>query len=361
MRPRAAAALASTVLLLGCQAQEQAPPAPIPARLRLLAVGDIMMHADVKQAAVQAEGGFPALWSDLLPGFREADLVFGNLETPVAPDTGAPGRPFQFNAPAALPSALKASGFSILSTANNHAFDQGHRGLVETLSRVADAGLAPLGSGEDKEEAERPVIIERHGLRLGFLGCADIFNADLDGRPDQPWVRKLDLDSMAASIRALRPKVDAVIVSIHWGVEEHHDPTQRQREAAAALIAAGADLILGHHPHVIQPVEWVQSGGRKGLVAYSLGNFISNQNRTYQDQDPLKAADERDELMLDVSFEAGGRIAAAKAVPLWVENNWRERRTGKAQIREIRVRRLGAAEIERRKHVAAIVGPLLAD
>jgi poly-gamma-glutamate synthesis protein (capsule biosynthesis protein) len=358
MRPRLLAAPLALILLLGCQAKGQAPaPAP-PPRLRLLAVGDIMMHADVKQAASQADGGFQELWKDLLPAFHEADLVFGNLETPVAPETGAPGRPFQFNAPAGLPAALKASGFSILSTANNHAFDQGHRGLVETLDRVADAGLAPLGSGEDKEEAERPVILVRKGLRIGFLGCADIFNADLDVSPGRPWVRKLDLASLAASIKALRPKVDAVVVSIHWGIEERHDPTTRQREAAAALVAAGADLILGHHPHVIQPVAWVEAGGRKGLVAYSLGNFISNQNRVYRGGDPLKEGDERDELMLDVTFE-GSRIVAVKAVPLWVDNNWRERRAGQASRREIRVRR--QQDLERRKHVASIAGPLAAD
>ncbi|HJW08548.1 MAG TPA: CapA family protein, partial [Holophagaceae bacterium] len=301
MRSRLVAALAAAGLLLGCQAKGQAPAPTPPARLRLLAVGDIMMHADVKQAAAQAEdrdhGGLPSLWKDLVPDFRAADLVFGNLETPVAPETGAPGRPFQFNAPAELPAALKASGFVIVSVANNHAFDQGHRGLLESLGRLADAGLAPLGSGEDKEEAERPVILERNGIRIGFLGCADIFNADLDGRIDRPWVRKLDIPEMAASVKALRAKVDAVVVSIHWGIEERHAPTKRQREAATALVAAGADLILGHHPHVIQPVEWISSGGRKGLVAFSLGNFISNQNRVYQDGDAAKDGDERDELM----------------------------------------------------------------
>ncbi|HJW10122.1 MAG TPA: CapA family protein, partial [Holophagaceae bacterium] len=111
----------------------------------------------------------------------------------------------------------------------------------------------------------------------------------------------------------------------------------------------------GHHPHVIQPVEWISSGGRRGLVAYSLGNFISNQNRIYKDGDAAKDGDERDELMLDVTFE-GGRILSVRAVPLWVENNWRERRSGKAARREIRVRKLAPADAVRRGRIAEAVG-----
>ena len=119
------------VLGLGaCRSRVAKPAPPAPTSLRLVAVGDILMHQDVKRAAEMDPAGLPALWADLVPLFQGADLAFGNLETPVAPTAGQPGVPFQFNAPEALPAALRASGFTVLSTANNHAFDQGAKGVT---------------------------------------------------------------------------------------------------------------------------------------------------------------------------------------------------------------------------------------
>ncbi|HEX9010763.1 MAG TPA: CapA family protein, partial [Holophagaceae bacterium] len=175
-------------------------PEPPPAAVRLVAVGDIMMHQDVKLAEAQDGGGFPALWADLVPLFKDADLAFGNLETPVAPASGRPGRPFQFNAPASLPPALRASGFTILSTANNHAFDQGRKGVAETLDRLRQADLVALGSGEDRSRAEATQILERNGLKVAFLGFTDIFNLDLDRKATEPWVRPLDLEPALAAV-----------------------------------------------------------------------------------------------------------------------------------------------------------------
>ena len=129
--PRAAILLTLTLALAlgGCRSRPVKPAAPVPVSLSLVAVGDILMHQDVKTAAGHDPGGFPALWADLVPLFQEADLAFANLETPIAPTSGRPGVPFQFNAPPSLPAALRASGFTVLSTANNHAFDQGVRGF----------------------------------------------------------------------------------------------------------------------------------------------------------------------------------------------------------------------------------------
>ena len=340
-------------------------PAPEP-QITLVATGDIMMHADVKQAAVQQ--GFDALWADLVPAWKGADVAFANLETPVAPTTGRPGRPYQFNAPAELPKALKDAGLQILSTANNHAFDQGPKGVVETLQRLRDAGLLAVGTGATKAEAEQTVFLERKGLKLAFLGFSDIFNNDLDHDPRKPWVRKLDLDADCAAVAEARKQVDAVIVSIHWGLEDHHEPTQRQQEAATRLVAAGADLILGHHPHVLQPVAWVYAGGRKGLAAYSLGNFISNQNRVYRAMDKPVMGDERDGLLLRVSLRkapGGVEIVSAEGDPLWCENNWRDRKAGRV-IRVVRIAdaltEAGADEAmlgARAARIRDIVGPVV--
>lgn len=363
MRPSLLALAGGAGLAAALLARRQTPtpipaPPPPPPEFTLVATGDVMMHADVKQAAAQQ--GFGALWSGIAPAWKAADLAFANLETPVAPETGRPGRPYQFNAPADLPEALKAAGLQVLSTANNHAFDQGPKGVAETLQRLRAAGLVPVGTGDTRAEAEQTVYLDRKGLKVAFLAFSDIFNNDLDGKASRPWVRKLDLDAACAAVAEARSKADAVLVSIHWGIEDHHAPTPRQQEAAAQLVAAGADVILGHHPHVLQPVAWVLAGGRTGLVAYSLGNFISNQDRTYRASDPLPLGDERDGLLLKVVLRKaaqGVEIVSAEAEPLWCENNWRDRREGRV-IRTVPLDGATAGlPLARAARIRAIVGP----
>ena len=324
-------------------------PARTTAKVRIVAVGDILMHQDVK-ASESPSGGFPTLWSDLVPLFKGADVAFGNLETPVAPASGRPGRPFQFNAPATLPQALRASGFTVLSTANNHAFDQGRKGVLETLSRLRREKLLAIGSGEDRPTAEALQVVERNGLKVAFLGFTDVFNLNLDRKATEPWVRPLDLEPALAAVREARSQADIVVVSIHWGNEYQHQPTGRQRAIAHKLVAAGCDLLLGHHPHVLQALELVAAEGRKALVAYSLGNFISNQDRMYRaDLFPVAEGDSRDGAALEVTFTREVRADGTSSVvlshagyePLWTENNWG---AGKGVPRQIRVIRVAAAE-----------------
>jgi poly-gamma-glutamate synthesis protein (capsule biosynthesis protein) len=347
----------------GCRPRPVKPVAPAPVNFSLVAVGDILMHQDVKTAATQDANGFPSLWADLLPLFQGADLAFGNLETPIAPTTGRPGVPFQFNAPEGLPSALRASGFTVLSTANNHAFDQGPKGVGETLTRLRAERLVAVGSGEDRAQAESVQILERQGIRVAFLGFTDIFNIDLNRRATEPWVRPLDLEPALEAVRAARCQADLVIVSVHWGNEYQHTPTKRQRDIAHALVTAGCDVILGHHPHVLQPAELLEVEGRKALVAYSLGNFISNQDRMYRaDLFPVAGGDNRDGAALKVRFErrpvVGGpdRVVLAEAAvePLWTENNW-----GAATPRRaIRVIRVAVAEARVRGELDRLADPI---
>lgn len=339
------------------------PPPPPPTRtFTLVAVGDIMMHQDVKRAAETF--GFEGLWSEVTPLLRAADLAFGNLETPVAPTVGRPGVPFVFNAPGELPAALKTAGWTLVSTANNHAYDQGPKGLRETLQRLDGAGLHHAGSGLTRAEAERTLWLERNGLKIALLAFTDIFNMDLNGQPEAPWVRALDLEQALPAIRSARAEADVVIASIHWGNEYQHQPSPRQREAAQALVGAGVDLIIGHHPHVLQPLTWVEAEGRKGLVAYSLGNFISNQDRTWRPGQPVPAGDNRDGAMLQARFvkPVGAPLQIQGGVePLWTENSW-----GRPGPRVIRVRRVRpgaegepdvkAAMVARYPRIRSIVG-----
>jgi poly-gamma-glutamate synthesis protein (capsule biosynthesis protein) len=374
---RAGGAALLALLLAGChpsRAQEPKEPyrTPLSAHLpvvlgefRLVAVGDVMMHADVKKAA-EDQGSFEALWADVAPLFKGADLAFANLETPVAPATGRPGRPFQFNAPENLPAALKASGLTVLSTANNHAYDQGKQGVKETVERLKEAKLVSVGSGETKAAAEAPRILEANGVRVGLLGYTDLFNLDLNHKADEPWVRPMDLEEAKAAVKALRAQADAVVVSVHWGDEYHHQPTKRHRQIAEALVAAGADLVLGHHPHVLQPMELVEAEGRKGVVAFSLGNFISNQDRMWRaDLFPVAAGDNRDGAALLATFSKcrmpDGSVKVilgdVRYEPLWVENNWREAR-GAGTKRDIRVIRIREALDAVRRELDTLTDPV---
>jgi len=343
---RRLALLLLAVGLVSCRTQKKILPPPEPTRLTLVAVGDLLMHQDVKRAAAENPGGFQALWADLDPIFKGADLVFGNLETPIAPVSGGPGRPFVFNAPAELPPALKASGFALLSTANNHAYDQGSQGVIETLERLESAGLVAIGSGRDRQQAEAPRILERRGIKIAFLAYTDLFNIDLNREGKGPWVARLREDQAAEAIRLARTSADLVIVSLHWGKEYEHSPQARQRDIAAKLIEAGADLIIGHHPHVLQPLEWIEAKGRKGAVAFSLGNFISNQDRKYQPDMPVVEGDNRDGAALLAVFrkDPGGaaHLESVRVEPLWTENNWSAFVSGKVAKREIRVVRATA-------------------
>ena len=368
----------SLLIIVACE-RKQTPPRPDPdvarlpkviSQVRLVAVGDIMMHNDVKKAAMQSpdqqEWGFPSLWADVLPILKDSDIAYGNLESPVAPRSGKPGVPFQFNAPEGLPKALRASGFTVLSTANNHAFDQGSVGVAETLDRLKEAGIVAVGSGETQAIAEQAKIIEKNGIKFAFIAFTDLFNIDLNRKATEPWVRPLNLESAKEAISTVRPKVNVVVVSLHWGNEYQHEPTQRQRDIAKGLVEAGADLILASHPHVLQPIEQLEAGGHKAIVAYSLGNFIANQDRFYRaDLFPVGGGDNRDSAALCVTFtkelDLNGhedvKLRNVSYEPLWTENNARDIQAGIGGRREVRVLRVNTALELARKELDRLRDP----
>jgi poly-gamma-glutamate synthesis protein (capsule biosynthesis protein) len=192
-------------------------------------------------------------------------------------------------------------------------------------------------------------MVQVHGLRVAFLGFTDLFNLNGNAGAGGPWVRGLDPAEAAQAVRAARAQADAVVVSLHWGMEYQHEPTARQREIARRLAEAGADLILGTHPHVLQPVEALEAGGRRALVAYSLGNFVSNQDRMYlPDLFKPDGGDSRDGVALQCRLVkrrlAGGEervtVEEVRCEPLWNLNNWREVMSGQARRRVIRVLRV---------------------
>ena len=269
-------------------------------------VGDVMLGRRVTGRPV------------LVPTARRlasADLTVGNLESTLS-DHGAATQDDAFHAPRSARAALRQAGFDALSLANNHVGDYGDRALVETVRLLHAAGLRPFGAGRDLAQARSPVVISRHGIRFGFLAFNAIGEtpAAAPGRPGAlsvsmpPRTGPLDhaeLERVLADVRRLSRRVDVVTVMPHWGRQYTNRPEPAQRVVARALARAGADLVVGGHPH------WVQGASMVGdaLVVNSLGNFVF-------DMDTMRETQEG--LMLEATFW-GDRLVAAEFVPYRID------------------------------------------
>jgi poly-gamma-glutamate synthesis protein (capsule biosynthesis protein) len=211
-----------------------------------------------------------------------SDLVVGNLETPLVrtlPAQSPVGARYSFGADAALARHLVPAGFHALSLANNHAYDMLGTGVEQTPAILRELGIAPLGAarpaGDPAEADDGPVrveTIEREGWRVGFVAVTTVSNVPpLAGVAPLPLVETADLEAKVVPlVEDARVAHDLVVVLVHWGLEYADEPDWVQRQAARAMVEAGADLVIGHHPHVLQGIE--RHG--HGLIAYSLGNFL---------------------------------------------------------------------------------------
>jgi hypothetical protein len=342
-------------------------PYRVLARVRVAAVGDVLVTRVVRDSAAVADhrdgerslnfGGYGPLFAGVAPDLRDADIAFANLETPVVPRPQSdPSRPRLFHAPPALLGALRAAGITVVSLANNHIYDQGQAGLEATLDEVTAAELLAVGAGKTPYEAERPLVIVFQSVRIAFLGYAEFFNNPLpaSAQPNSPSANRIDPDRMVEAVQRARREADFVTVSVHWGVEYAPAPRRWQIDLAYRLLDAGADVILGHHPHVLQPIEVYRTrDGRTGLVMYSLGNFISNQGRLYaHGVTPDRAAEPRDGVLLRFVVEkrdygAGvirTELTEVRYVPLWTDNDTLDSRgRSPATIRVVTIERALAA------------------
>ena len=245
-----------------------AATAPSP-QVRLLFVGDIML--DNLPGETVAEGGDPfAHFASILDG---ADLAVGNLECVVATVGEKVPKSYNFRAhPRVVP--LLARYFDAVSLANNHTGDFGKEALVEMLDLLDKGKVRHFGAGRNLEEAHAPLILEHKGLRIALLGYDEFRPREFAAGPDTPGVAwsLWEQPRVLADIRAARTKhrADLVIPYMHWGWEGDPEPNERQRALARRMIDAGADVVVGGHPHVTQGAESYK--GR--LIVYSLGNFV---------------------------------------------------------------------------------------
>jgi poly-gamma-glutamate capsule biosynthesis protein CapA/YwtB (metallophosphatase superfamily) len=230
-----------------------------------------MLSRAVRREMIAARD--PALpFRKLAPLMRAADITFINLESPFSDRGPYHEHGLIFHAPPDAISGLQVAGVVIASTANNHSRDCGSHGVEFTVEWLRSHGISPLGTSESETTTHQGVVLARKGVRFGFLGYTfDQQNGnwhDID-----PRIAMADIPTMCQNVAALRKRADVVIVSMHHGVEYRTKPTQAQIAFAHAAIDAGAALVIGHHPHVVQATETY----RGGLIFYSLGNFIFDQ------------------------------------------------------------------------------------
>ncbi len=315
-------------------------PVEVLATARIGAVGDVMMHGMVQRSAREAatpdnHDGFDALFEHVDDAIRPLDLAFANLETPVAPQHGSDVQPMVFNAPPALLASLSSIGFDLLSFANNHVYDQGRAGMKETVEQLEAAGMGFVGAGRTCAEAQAARIVTPNGIHVAIIGATDLYNDDLNAGPDEPCVATLGEEwVLAEAARARSVGAELVVLSVHWGDEYVTAPRADHVELAHRLVEGGVDVILGHHPHVLQPIEVVDTAdGRRALIVYSLGNFISNQSAWYvPGVHKVAAANARDGLLATFlavrkRYGRGARtverveVADLAWVPLWTVND----------------------------------------
>lgn len=248
-------------------------------RVTLLFAGDLMQHITQINAARTADGSYnyDDYFSSLQEYIGSFDLALANLEVTLGgkPYTGYP----TFSAPDEYLFAIRAAGFDVLTTANNHCCDRGRRGVERTILMLDSLGIPHLGTYADSlsRAATYPLLVEKNGFRIVLLNYTYGTNGIPVPRPN--CVNLIDRTQMAADIRKARSmEPDAIIAVMHWGIEYALVPNAEQRELADWLFAQGVDHVIGGHPHVVQPVEVrTDAEGGKHLLAYSLGNFISNQ------------------------------------------------------------------------------------
>jgi poly-gamma-glutamate synthesis protein (capsule biosynthesis protein) len=255
--------IVSALALLGAaQASWAAGP---PGSFSIVFVGDIML--DGGPGHIVTNGGDP--FAAVAPILRDADLTVGNLECAITRDGHAVDKPYTFKGTRkALP--LLKEYFSAVSLANNHSGDWGRRGFADELTLLKETGLPWFGGGANEQEAHQPLVLTANGRRVALLGYNNFPPRSFAARRNSPGTAWLVEKDAVRDIQQARQQADIVILFLHWGEELEDQPLPEQQALARRLIDAGADAIIGAHPHVTQTIDWYKGHP----VVYSLGNFL---------------------------------------------------------------------------------------
>jgi len=279
--------------------------------IHLTAVGDVMLDRALGEAVLAGDVDYP--FAQIEGMLSIADITIGNLESALG-DLGTPeNKGYTFRAPKEAAETLSLAGFDLLSLANNHAMDFGAEGLIQAIQLLEARGINTAGAGADDAAAHRPVIFEMNGIKLAFLAYVDVpveyrgFDARAwtagENRPGVAWAEP---NRIHADVTAALSQADLVVVILHSGYENVVQPSPPQVAAAHAAIEAGAKLVIGHHTHVLQPIELF----RDGVIVYGLGNFA------FEDAGPPETG------LLNIWIDARG-VRELELVPLLLDTDGR--------------------------------------
>lgn len=298
-------------------------PKPEIKEAKLIAVGDIMMHSTQTRSGYDAKRqiyNFDSFFAPVKNILSKGDWVIGNLETPLAGEDvgGYTGYPL-FNAPATLADAAKKAGFNILTTANNHALDRGEKGVIRTIANLRDRQIAFTGTSASATQASKPLISTKNNISLAILAYTYGTNGIPIPKGKDYLVSLIDEKKIVKDIaKARKQGADIIAISLHFGDEYQRQPNPQQKQLVENLLKAGADIILGSHPHVVQPYKIFKFPGkngktRKAVAIYSMGNFISGQMKDYTDLGVIFQVTIRKKFP-----EKTAEITGIKALPTWV-------------------------------------------
>ncbi len=256
-------------------------PEPEPVRVTLMALGDNLIHNSTYWSMELPEGGydFTSIYTEIAQTVEHYDIACINQETALVADRALIDNYPSFGTPQEVGDALAGAGFDVITQATNHCFDKGETGILDSVNfwRENYPEITLLGIHDSQEDADTIRVVEKNGIRIAMLNYTYGMNA---GAPQNAYmIDRFDTyDNVAADIAAAKEQSDFVIVFAHWGEEDQTSPNEYQRTWAQFMADAGADLIIGSHPHILQPLETVTAeDGRTVPVFYSLGNFFSHQ------------------------------------------------------------------------------------
>lgn len=277
----------SIALQLITPVQDTLNPPPKIKQVKVMAVGDIMMHMPQIHSGYDAQTdsySFNYFFEKVKPILESGDLTIGNLETTLSgKNYGYSGYP-RFNAPDTLATALKNTGFDIITTANNHSLDKNAVGLKNTIKTLQKNGLQTTGTNLTKERRNSPLILNKNDIKFAISAYTYGTNGLVEPADEPFLVNEIDKDLIIKDLKkAKASKVDVIIACVHFGYQYKRYPSAKQKELVQFLFENGVDIVLGSHPHVVQEMETYTINNEKKFVIYSLGNFISNQRDRYRD------------------------------------------------------------------------------
>ncbi|MFA6364911.1 MAG: CapA family protein [Candidatus Paceibacterota bacterium] len=238
----------------------------------LLFTGDVMLSRSVgKKINEMNDVTFPFLL--IASTTRAADMLIGNLEGPISLRGRNQGSIYSFRANPQTIQGLTFAGFRVMSLANNHIWDWGRDALSDSVSLLRESGILTVGAGRNEEEANAPLVVEVKKNRIGLLSYTNLYPKSLNAEGNTPGISAFNEERVREAIKNLKQSADIAVVLIHWGDEYKTKSNNEQQRLAHAFIDAGADLVVGTHPHVSEEVEQYHNG----WIAYSLGNFVFDQ------------------------------------------------------------------------------------